>query len=58
MKIATFLSTMESIARDFIPKIINIYKIALLDRNFGLHFLGFVMNENASFLEFEFRLRV
>ena len=32
---------MESIAWDFSPVIINISKIALLDTNFDLRFLGF-----------------
>ena len=53
VKIATFLSTTESIASDFSPVIINISTKALLDTNFGLRF-----NENTSFLEFEFSLRV
>ena len=53
MKIAKFLSTTESIVLDFSPVIINISTKALLDTNFGLRF-----NENASFLEFEFTLRV
>ena len=35
----------------FRPVIINISEIVLLDTNFGLRFLGFLFNENASFLE-------
>ena len=52
LKIATFLSTTVSIALDFRPVIINISNIALLDTNFGLHFLGFYLTKNASFSEF------
>ena len=48
MKIATFLSTTESIASDFSPVIINISKKALLDTNFGLRFLGFYLTKNAN----------
>ena len=43
MKIATFLSTTESIASDFSPVIMNISKKALLDTVSRL-----IFNENAS----------
>ena len=48
-KIATFLSTMESIASDFSPVIINISKIELLDTNFGFRFLGFNLTKMLHF---------
>ncbi|CAH3183984.1 unnamed protein product, partial [Porites lobata] len=49
VKIATFLSTTESIESDFSPVIINISKTALLDTNFGLHFLGFYLTKMLHF---------
>ena len=48
MKIATFLSTTESIASDFSPVIMNISKKALLDTVSRL-----IFNENASLVPME-----
>ena len=57
MKIATFLSTMKSIASDFRPLIIDISKIySALRYQLWSSFSQLLFNENASFLEFEFRL--
>ena len=49
VKIATFLSTKESIASDFSAVIINISKIALLDTNFGLRFLRIWVQVKSTF---------
>ena len=49
MKIATFLSTTESIMSHFSPVIINICKKALLDTNFGLCFLGLYLTKMLHF---------
>ena len=49
VKIATFLSTTESIASDFSLVITNISKIELLDTNFGFRFLGFYLTKMLHF---------
>ena len=53
LKLQHFWTT-KNIALDFSPVIINFSRMALLDTNFGLRFLGFLFNENPSFLECEF----
>ena len=53
LKLQHFWTT-KNIALDFSSVIINFSRMALLDTNFGLRFLGFLFNENPLFLECEF----
>ena len=57
VKIATFLSTAESIASDF-SLVIKIFPNSALRYQLWPSFSLLLFNENASFLEFESKLRV